>query len=307
MTREPQAAGDQSATKTMDRWADWLVHGRQRGYSDSQLKRLQRGLDRLRDRVLSQARLKPGERVLDVGAGTGLVALGARRRVKASGLVAACDVSHDALSACRRQGEADQDGGRLVLVVGDALRLPFLDATFDVVTTRSVLIYLEDKLAGIRELHRVLKPGGRVAIFEPINEASEQAGNRLRGTGFYDTLQPELGRIRAYYEENKAEWVGTLLGWDERDLCRWFEDAGFSSVKMTYELGSATAGGPRRKPDIAAGLQARPNPNTPSYEEVAREVLGDAADDYLDRYARFHLEHGTGPTVAASVYLVARR
>jgi len=45
-----------------------------------------------------------------------------------------------------------------------------------------------------------------------------------------------------------------------------------------------------KKTDIAAGIRGRPNPNTPSYEEVAREVLGGRADDYLERYAQFLLK-----------------
>ena len=160
--------------RKLDRWADWLVRGRDRGATEVQVRRVHRSLARVRDRILREARLRPGERVVDLGAGTGLLALEARKRVKGSGGVVAVDVSADALSECRRQAEPAEDVAPLACVVGDALHIPLASQSVDVVMTRSVLIYLADKQAGVRELYRVLKPRGRASIFEPINEVSEQ-------------------------------------------------------------------------------------------------------------------------------------
>jgi len=173
--------------------------------------------------------------VVDLGAGTGLLALEACKRVKGSGGVVAVDVSADALSECRRQAESAENVAPLACVVGDALHIPLASQSVDVVTTRSVLIYLADKQAGVRELYRVLKPRGRASIFEPINEVSEQVRNRVRASGYYDGLQPEWGEIQNYYEARKEGWWGTLVGWDERELIGWFEAAGFSRVKVSYE------------------------------------------------------------------------
>lgn len=219
----------------------------------------------------------------------------------------AVDVSADALSECRRQAEPAENVAPLACVVGDALHIPVASQSVDVVMTRSVLIYLADKPAGVRELHRVLKPRGRASIFEPINEVSEQVRNQVRASGFYDQLQPEWGEIRKHYDAHAKDWFATLVGWDGRELIGWFEAAGFSSVKVSYELMSGLRAPKPRKADIAAGIRGRPNPNTPSYEEVAREVLGDRADDYLERYAQF-LVNGEGPrSASASVFLVAKR
>lgn len=62
----------------LDRWEDWLVRGRDRGASEAQIHRTRRALARIRNRVLREARLQPGERVVDLGAGTGLLALETR-------------------------------------------------------------------------------------------------------------------------------------------------------------------------------------------------------------------------------------
>jgi len=245
--------------------------------------------------------------VVDLGAGTGLLALEACRRVKRSGYVVAVDASADALSECKRQAEPAENVAPLGCLVGDALRIPLASQSVDVVMTRSVLIYLADKQAGVRELYRVLKPKGRASIFEPINEASERVQNEVRASGFYDELQPEWGEIRAYYDAHKEGWWATLVGWDERELIGWFEAAGFSRVQASYELMSGVRTRKPKKAEIAAGIRGRPNPNMPSYEEVAREVLGDQAEDYLQRYAQF-LANGVGPrSASASVYLVATR
>jgi len=304
----PVTSGTSHGTdQKLDRWADWLAHGRDRGASEVQKQRMRRSLARIRNRILRGARLRPGERVVDLGAGTGLLALEACRRVKRSGYVVAVDVSVDALSECRRQAGPMENVAALACVVGDALHIPLANESVDVVMTRSVLIYLADKQAGVRELYRVLKPKGRASIFEPINEVSERARNRAIADGFYNQLQPEWGEIRKYYDAHAEDWWGSLVGWDERELLRWFEAAGFSRVELTYEFMAGVRAHKPTKPDIAAGIRGRPNPNTPSYEEVARQVLGNRADSYLERYAQFLAKRGGPRAASASVYLMAIR
>ncbi|HET8631735.1 MAG TPA: methyltransferase domain-containing protein [Thermomicrobiales bacterium] len=283
----------------LDRWADWLLRGRRRGLSAAQVRRQGADLRRFRDRVLRGARLRAGQRVLDVGAGTGLVALEARRRVGPGGRVVAFDLSRDALRECRRQ-VADAPGAPLRPVAGDATRLPFLDGAFDAVLTRSVLIYVADKSAAAREIRRVLRPGGRASLFEPINSATERywdAGPDLA------PVQPDHDRILARLDAGFTHRAA-MVGFDERDLARAFIEAGFVAVRLDYEFRHALR---RRAPgEIAASLRARPNPTMLSYEEAARAVLGDAADAYLARYVRL-LAAQPRPEASAVAYLTAQK
>jgi ubiquinone/menaquinone biosynthesis C-methylase UbiE len=79
----PVTSGTSHRTdRKLDRWVDWLVRGRDRGTTEAQMRRTRRSLARVRDRVLREAQLRPGEQVVDLGAGTGLLALEARRRSK---------------------------------------------------------------------------------------------------------------------------------------------------------------------------------------------------------------------------------
>ena len=95
-------------------------------------------------------------RILDVGCGTGANLLLLSKYGDAEGV----DISEDALAFCRERG---LDKVRL----GAAEALPYEDGTFDLVTALDVVEHLDDDLAGLTELRRVLQPGGRVLLFVP--------------------------------------------------------------------------------------------------------------------------------------------
>ena len=98
----------------------------------------------------------PRPRILDVGCGTG-----ANLEILSEfGDAEGVDVSTDALSFCRQRG-LDQ------VSLGEAEKLPYSDQSFDLVTALDVVEHLDDDLAGLREMHRVLKPGGHALMFVP--------------------------------------------------------------------------------------------------------------------------------------------
>ena len=114
--------------------------------------------------------LRPGDRVLDVGAGFGRhVYECARQGAHAVALDYAADevaTTRNTLGAMVAAGEISPESSPGVLR-GDATRLPFPDATFDVVITSEVLEHITDDTAAIREMARVLRPGGRFAASVP--------------------------------------------------------------------------------------------------------------------------------------------
>jgi SAM-dependent methyltransferase len=95
-------------------------------------------------------------RILDVGCGTGANLLMLSKYGDAEGV----DISEDALTFCHERG-LDK------VKLGAAEKLPFADATFDLVTALDVVEHLDDDLAGLREFRRVLRPDGRVLLFVP--------------------------------------------------------------------------------------------------------------------------------------------
>jgi ubiquinone/menaquinone biosynthesis C-methylase UbiE len=122
-----------------------------------------------RDRVLDNADLQEADTLLDVGCGDGLIAFGALERMS-SAKVIFCDISqallNTAISIARDLGIIDRCSF-LKAYADDLSALP--DRSVSVVTTRSVLIYIAEKARTFQEFFRVLEPGGRLSIFEPIN------------------------------------------------------------------------------------------------------------------------------------------
>ncbi|HXV58573.1 MAG TPA: ubiquinone/menaquinone biosynthesis methyltransferase [Gaiellaceae bacterium] len=115
------------------------------------------GLDRRWRRLAAAAAVRPGDEVLDACCGTGDLALAAER---AGGSVTGLDFSERMLERARRKSATVR------WVRGDVLALPFEDESFDAATVGFGIRNVEDLEAGLRELHRVLRPGGRLACLE---------------------------------------------------------------------------------------------------------------------------------------------
>jgi demethylmenaquinone methyltransferase / 2-methoxy-6-polyprenyl-1,4-benzoquinol methylase len=120
---------------------------------------------RWRRAMVAAVRAEPGDRVLDVATGTGLVARALVERYGCA--VVGVDQSADMLSGARRALSRHPDlAGRIELRRGEAETLPFADAEFDHLTFTYLLRYVDDPAATMRELARVVKPGGRIAALE---------------------------------------------------------------------------------------------------------------------------------------------
>jgi ubiquinone/menaquinone biosynthesis C-methylase UbiE len=120
----------------------------------------------MRARMLAPLQLRAGEAVLDVGCGTGTLALHARRLVGPAGLVAGIDAAHEMVARARRK--AASAGLSVHFELASADSLPFPDASFDVVMCTVTLHHLPRwmRAATLREMRRVLKPGGRVLLVD---------------------------------------------------------------------------------------------------------------------------------------------
>lgn len=129
-----------------------------------------------RERVLDLAQLAPDEVVLDVGCGTGTLAIRAKRRVGDSGRVHGIDPSPEMIA--RAQKKARRAGVEVTFATEAVQRLPFADATFDVVLSTVMMHHLSrpDREEGARQIRRVLKPGGRVVVVDFGKPARRRRG-----------------------------------------------------------------------------------------------------------------------------------
>jgi SAM-dependent methyltransferase len=173
------------------------------------------------------------------------------------------------------------------------------DASVDIVTTRSVLIYVEDKHAALREFSRVLASGGRMSLFEPINRFARTPGEKWMG---YDLTEvAEVARkVRAVYEAIQPPDSDPMLDFDERDLLVLAERAGFFPVRMQLEAEV------RRSEPLPWDTFVRTpgNPRIPSFAEAMDRALTVDERKRLEAHLRPLVEEGRGVSRNAHAFLV---
>jgi arsenite methyltransferase len=286
-----------------DVWADWLC-GRRDGGSEVQR---QRTLDRLapvRDQVLEGAAIWPGDVVVDVGCGDGMIGLAALARVGEGGRVVFLDVSNALLEHCREEAVRLGLQRRAAFVKADAADLaPLSAASADAVVTRSVLIYVADKARAFREFRRVLRRAGRISLWEPINaHGFPEAEGRLRG---YD-VSP-VGRlaaqVKAVYARRQPPDGSPMLDFDERDLLDRAREAGFVDLRLTLDIEDRA---PDPVADFETFLDSSPNPLAPTLREAVEEALDPAQAKAFLAYLRPLAESGHGHYRSAVAHLVGR-
>ena len=187
------------------------------------------GLDRRWRRTTARAVVRPGDRVLDACCGTGDLAIEAERR---GGRVVGLDFSERMLERARGKS------GTIDWVQGDALALPFADGEFDAATVGFGVRNLEDLERGLRELLRILRPGGRLAVLE----ITQPRGLLRPFFRFWlDMLVPLAGKVLpggkayTYLPASIRRFPGP------EDLSAAFERAGFQRVSFRLLGGGVVA------------------------------------------------------------------
>jgi arsenite methyltransferase len=281
-----------------DPWAEWLADRRYGGDPD----RAARGLEELlgwRDMVLDNARLAEGETLLDVGCGEGLIGFGALER--GAGTVIFSDISQDLLGFCRDAATDLEALDRCRFLQAPADDLATVESgTVDVVTTRSVLIYVVDKSRAFREFARVLRPGGRISLFEPINRFARTGADTWAG---YDLSPiPEISRkLRAVYHAIQPPDADPMLDFDERDLLEQAERAGFFPIHLDLK----TEIGPPHPVAWESFLSSAGNPRIPTVAEAMNQALTRDERERFTEYLRPLVEQGRGTSRMATAFLYA--
>jgi demethylmenaquinone methyltransferase/2-methoxy-6-polyprenyl-1,4-benzoquinol methylase len=186
---------------------------------------------RWRRAVADSLDLRPGLRVLDLAAGTGTSSVPFAAR---GAEVIACDFSAGMLATGRRSHP------ELTFVAGDALRLPFADASFDRVTISFGLRNVADVATALRELARVAQPGGRLVILETAQPVARpiRAMNRL----YTDRVMPLLSRLFSSDPSSYRYLADSARTWlDQQALADALRAAGWSRVGWRDLLFGAVA------------------------------------------------------------------
>ncbi len=256
----------------------------------------------VRDRVLDGAGLAEGEALLDVGCGEGMIAFGALER--GAGHVVFADISEDLLSFCRETAGALGLAEWCSFVQAGADELEGVaDEGVDVVTTRSVLIYVAAKQRAFEEFFRVLRPGGRIAIWEPINSFGVNERMRDAFWGFPGNGLSDLAeRVQRVFGEIQPP-DDPMLDFDERDLIRFAEEAGFFPVEL--ELKAEIR--PTEPLPWNVFLNMSGNPKIPTFAEAMDVALTPEERERVTEHLRPLVEEGKGVWRMAHAFLTATR
>lgn len=187
------------------------------------------GLDRRWRRLTAEAAVRPGDRVLDACCGTGDLALAAER---AGGTVTGLDFSERMLERARTKSTTVE------WVQGDVTALPFADGSFDAVTVGFGIRNVPDLEAGLAELARVLRPGGRLGVLE----ITQPRGALRPFFGvWFDRVVPALGRVLpggaayTYLPASVRRFPGPA------DIAAALERAGFEAIEWRLLAGGIVA------------------------------------------------------------------
>jgi len=284
-----------------DIWSQWLLHRRFGGNQTTMQEALTKHLYPIRDKILSHANLGEGETLLDVGCGDGLIAFGALDKADNSRVIFS-DISQDLLDHAQSIAKEMNLLERCQFLNASADDLSSIsDVSVDVATTRSVLIYVSAKQQAFNEFHRVLKPGGRLSIFEPINRfAYPEPPDLYLG---YDVkpITRIVDKVKALYRSIQPIDTDPMLDFDERDLVRLAEEAGFKEIRLELqiEVKSSESG------DWERLMHSVGNPKIPSLEEAIHQALTPEEIETFVKYLRPLVEAKQGVHRSSVAYLWA--
>jgi arsenite methyltransferase len=292
-----------------DPWADWLLRRRHGG--DPNYERVIRGrVAGIRDRVLAGARLSPEITLVDVGSGDGLIAFGAFERIGPTLRVVLTDVSEALLKHAEQRAVSLGVRERCTFLQCSTDNLVGIaDGSADVVTTRAVLAYVADKAAAAREFHRVLKPGGRLSIGEPIYR--DEAVLLATLTKHLDSgpENPANAEARLFQRWKAAQLPSTaaeiqknsMTNFSERDLLGLFQTSGFADLHLELHIDV------RKAPPVSweTFLDIAPRPLAPTLREILSAGFNEAERTQFEKGLRAMVESGRFMERDTIAYLTA--
>jgi ubiquinone/menaquinone biosynthesis C-methylase UbiE len=229
-----------------------------------------------REAYLGLLGVADGDRVLDVGCGSGVVTRAIARRVGARGLAVGLDPSPALLAVARQLARDAGLGDRIEFREGSALRLPFPDGSFDVVMCVTVLSHVPDGESALPELVRVLRPGGRLGVFD-------------MDTDMTTYTHPDRALTRRIVAA--ASDATAVDGWLVRRMPWLFEQAGLTDVRARgfFPLETDPRG-------FYAGLAERS-------AEVALQAGAITEAERKRWLEALYAEHTRGPVVAGRLHI----
>ncbi|UCD57874.1 MAG: bifunctional demethylmenaquinone methyltransferase/2-methoxy-6-polyprenyl-1,4-benzoquinol methylase UbiE [Candidatus Hydrogenedentota bacterium] len=212
---------------------------------------------RWRARAVEMSGLRQGDTVLDVCTGTADLALAYSKRVGPAGFVVGTDFCPEMLAIGKQKLARGRPGSKVALMVADTLEVPFADGAFDVVSVAFGIRNVSDLAAGIGEMTRVAKKGGRVVVLEfSIPEDRLFGGIYML---YFTRLLPVIGRVVSRAGNDAYSYLpDSVLKFPERDeMCGVMRECGLTDISarpLSFGIATVYVG---KKP-LAGDTSGRP-------------------------------------------------
>jgi ubiquinone/menaquinone biosynthesis C-methylase UbiE len=260
---------------------------------------------------LEGAQLAEGMTLLEIGSGEGLVAFRAIERIGASLKVILTDVSSPMLRYAKSVSQIRNVRSQCTFLECSAEKLGGIsDTSVDAVASRAVLSYVANKSAALGECFRVLKPGGRLSIAEPILQDDAFYARALRNR-IEDRSRPADRFLTLLHRWKSAQFPDTeeaaakspIVNYSERDLLNMVRGAGFTEIHLQLHIDVVPS--LITSWDVFVGIS--PHPWAPSLKQIFAERFTAEESEFFEHTIRPTVESGKNMTTDRVIYLQARK
>ena len=256
-------------------WTQWLKQTRFSHMNEVQIEQTFRWLFAVRDIVIAKADIKAGEKVIDLGCGTGLLGFGVLEKFGADVELIFSDKFQDCIDECQKLLLNSGAKHNASFLQSDVLDIKLAENSIDKAMTRSVLVHIVDKQRAMDEIYRILKPKGLYCAFEPIIRSN---------TRYHELLSPDEITNWQKFKEAEDEFMSDdndpLVNFDANSIAQNLEKAGFSDGDVDVQDTPSTY--VATKDAIITWFNSAPSPDRPtSKERFLKYFSEDEVNNYI--------------------------
>lgn len=261
-------------------WTQWLKETRFSYMTEEQKSQTLNWLIAIRDLLIQRAEIQKGDKIIDLGCGTGLMGFGVLEKFKDEVEVIFSDKFEDCIKECADFLEKLSIPHNASFLQSDCADIKLPDNSIDKAFMRSVLVHIVDKQPAISEVYRILKKGGSFNVFEPVIASN---------TRYHELVAPN--KIDDYEEFKKAEDAfmsdsnNSLVNFDQNTLLEMLEKAGFEDGSVDVDTTASKYLADRET--IEKWFVGKPSPSEKSMKERFMDYFPEEkVNKFIEQYVQ---------------------
>ncbi len=271
-------------------WTQWLSETRFAHMDKIQIQQTFNWLFALRDIVISKAGIQTGDKIIDIGCGSGLLAFGVIEKFSDNVEVIFSDKFSDCLDECKKLLSECKVPNKATFLQSDCLDIKLPNCAVDKALTRSVLVHIVDKQKAINEIYRILKKGGTYSAFEPIIKSN---------TRYHQLTNPDEITDWQAFKEAEDDFMtdinDPLTNFDAQSIAQNLDIAGFCDGDIDVQDTPSTY--IAQKDSIIKWFESAPSPDRPTSKERFLKYFDEKK---VDNYIKEVQEALGGKTITVS-------